>query len=100
MKVNKIMVALETECYKLDMKISIKDEVFAPTQDILEYCRIMGTPELIPIPILMAVIHDLLVDIGDKTGQELPMILELIKAVDEEYPVKFGKGKGAKYGLR
>lgn len=88
MKLDKIMGHWDNAAYEMNFNIRIKEEALKPTAEIMAVAHLIGNPDLIPLPVVMTVIHDLLVDIANKTGQELDTILKDIRAINEEYPVE------------
>lgn len=88
MKLDKIMGHFDNAAYEMNLNIRIKDEALAPTEEIMAVANLIGNPDLIPLPVVMTVIHDLLVDIANKTGQELDTILKDISDINEEYPLE------------
>lgn len=99
MKVNKIIGHWDNAAYEMNLNIRIKEEALAPTEEIMKLSFLLGKADTIPLPVVMVVIHDLLVDIANKTGQDFDTILKLISDTNMECPADL-MGRKVKYELR
>ena len=88
MKVNKIMGHFDNAAYEMNFNIRIKEEALKPTEEIMKLSFLLGKADTIPLPVVMVVIHDMLVDIANKTGKDLDTILKYISETELENPFK------------
>lgn len=89
MKLDKIMGHWDNPAYEMNFNIKIKEEALKPTAELIFASDIIGKPELVPLPVVMTVIHDMIVDIANKTGQSFNTIIKDMKEVQKMYPTNY-----------
>lgn len=93
MKLDKIIGHFDNAAYEMNFNIKIKEEALKPTAEIIGVAHLIGNPDLIPLPVVMVVIHDMIGDIANKTGQSFDTIIKDMKEIQRMYPSKLGEEK-------
>lgn len=84
MKLDKIMVHTSNELLSLDMTVKITSEVLQHNfQEFIEagFPAYMGN-----YPVIMSVIHELIADIAEKSGNTFEDIVNDMKEIELSYP--------------
>lgn len=89
MKLDTIMGHCDNPAYEMNFNIRIKEEALKPTAEIIGVAHLIGNPDLIPLPVVMTVIHDIIADIANKTGQSFDTIIKDMKEVQSMYPTNY-----------
>lgn len=90
MKIDRVIVHTANELWELNMEVILRSDLL---QTNIDAVTDMGlTIDYANYPLIMSVIHELIADIAEKTGNTFDDIINDMKEIELEYPATGNTG--------